>query len=451
MFKKVLIANRGEIALRIIRTCKEMDIKTVAVYSTADKDSLHVRFADEAVCIGPASSAESYLNIPRIMAAVEITNADAIHPGYGFLAENADFAEVCTQYGIKFIGPTPWMIRSMGDKITAKETMIKADVPVIPGSGGLLESVEEGIGIAKDMGYPIMLKATAGGGGKGMRVVWKEEEFEDNWNKARQEAKASFGNDGIYMEKFIEEPRHIEIQIAGDQFGTVVHLSERDCSIQRRHQKLVEECPSPFLTEELREKMGEAAIKAGKSINYEGVGTVEFLVDKHRNFYFMEMNTRIQVEHTVTEEVIDHDLIKEQIKIAAGIPVSGKNYFPVMHAIECRINAEDPFHDFRPSPGKITSFHSPKGHGVRVDTHVYSSYSIPPYYDSMIAKLICRAQTREECIKKMQRALDEFIVEGVKTTVPFHKRLMKDEGFRSGNFHTGFLESFDMGERQEGE
>lgn len=451
MFKKVLIANRGEIALRIIRTCKEMDIKTVAVYSTADKDSLHVRFADEAVCIGPASSAESYLNIPRIMAAVEITNADAIHPGYGFLAENADFAEVCTQYGIKFIGPTPWMIRSMGDKITAKETMIKADVPVIPGSGGLLESVAEGIGIAKDMGYPIMLKATAGGGGKGMRVVWKEEEFEDNWNKARQEARASFGNDGIYMEKFIEEPRHIEIQIAGDQFGTVVHLSERDCSIQRRHQKLVEECPSPFLTEELRDKMGEAAIKAGKSINYEGVGTVEFLVDKHRNFYFMEMNTRIQVEHTVTEEVIDHDLIKEQIKIAAGIPVSGKNYFPMMHAIECRINAEDPFHGFRPSPGKITSFHSPKGHGVRVDTHVYASYSIPPYYDSMIAKLICRAQTREECIKKMERALDEFIVEGVKTTVPFHKRLMKDEGFRSGNFHTGFLESFDMGERQEGE
>lgn len=451
MFKKVLIANRGEIALRIIRTCKEMDIKTVAVYSTADKDSLHVRFADEAVCIGPASSAESYLNIPRIMAAVEITNADAVHPGYGFLAENADFAEVCTEYGIKFIGPTPWMIRRMGDKITAKETMIAANVPVIPGSGGLLTGIKEGIAIANDMGYPIILKATAGGGGKGMRVVWKEEDFEENWNKARQEAKASFGNDGIYMEKFIEEPRHIEFQIAGDQFGKVVHLSERDCSIQRRHQKLVEECPSPFLTQDLREEMGKAAVKAGESIKYEGVGTVEFLVDKHRNFYFMEMNTRIQVEHTVTEEVIDHDLIKEQIKIAAGIPVSGKNYLPSMHAIECRINAEDPFHNFRPSPGKIHSFHSPKGHGVRVDTHAYASYSIPPYYDSMIAKLICRAQTREECIKKMERALDEFIVEGVKTTIPFHKRLMKDPTFRSGNFHTGFLETFDMGEKQEGE
>ena len=444
MFKKILIANRGEIALRIIRTCKEMNIRTVAVYSTADRESLHVRFADEAVCIGPPSSAESYLSIPKIMAAVEITNADAIHPGYGFLAENADFAEVCSEYGIKFIGPTPSQIRKMGDKITAKETMIKAGVPVVPGSGGLLKDTKEGLTIAKEIGYPVMLKATAGGGGKGMRVVWSEEEFETQWDQARQEAKASFGNDGIYVEKFIEEPRHIEIQIAGDQQGTVCHLSERDCSIQRRHQKLVEESPSPFMTDKLRVEMGDAAIKAGKAIKYEGVGTVEFLVDKHRKFYFMEMNTRIQVEHTVTEEVIDTDLIKEQIKIAAGIPISGKNYIPTMHAIECRINAEDPFNGFRPSPGKITSFHSSKGHGVRVDTHVYAGYTIPPYYDSMIAKLICRAQTREECIKKMARALDEFIVEGVFTTVPFHQRLMKDESFREGNFHTGFLNDFNL-------
>ncbi len=449
MFKKILIANRGEIALRIVRTCKEMGIKTVAVYSTADRESLHVRFADEAVCIGPASSAQSYLSIPKIMAAVEITNADAVHPGYGFLAENADFAEVCTEYGIKFIGPTPAQIRKMGDKITAKDTMIKAGVPVVPGSGGLLKDVKSGLKIAKEIGYPVILKATAGGGGKGMRVVWKAEEFEDQWNMARNEAKASFGNDGIYVEKFIEEPRHIEIQVAGDQFGNVCHLSERDCSIQRRHQKLVEESPSPFMDDDLRVRMGEAAIQAGKAINYEGVGTVEFLVDKHREFYFMEMNTRIQVEHTVTEEVIDHDLIKEQIKIAAGIPISGDNYVPTMHAIECRINAEDPFNDFRPSPGHISSFHSSKGHGVRVDTHVYAGYTVPPHYDSMIAKLICRAQTREECIAKMKRALDEFIVEGIKTTVPFHQRLMKDESFIKGDFHTGFLNTFDMGEPPE--
>ena len=446
MFKKILIANRGEIALRIVRTCKEMGIKTVAVYSTADRESLHVRFADEAVCIGPPSSSESYLSVPKIMAAVEITNADAIHPGYGFLAENADFAEVCTEYGIKFIGPTPTMIRKMGDKITAKETMINAGVPVVPGSEGLLKDLKQGLGIAEEIGYPVMLKATAGGGGKGMRIVWKEEEFESQWNKASQEAKAAFGNDGIYVEKFIEEPRHIEIQVAGDQQGNVIHLSERDCSIQRRHQKLVEECPSPFMTKALRKKMGNAAIKAAKSIDYEGVGTVEFLVDKHRNFYFMEMNTRIQVEHTVTEEVIDFDLIKEQIKIAAGIEIKGNSVEPTLHAIECRINAEDPFHDFRPSPGAIKSFHSPKGHGVRVDTHVYAGYSVPPYYDSMIAKLICRAQTREECITKMQRALDEFIVEGIKTTIPFHQRLMKDPNFRKGNFHTGFLDDFDLGE-----
>lgn len=444
MFKKILIANRGEIALRIIRTCREMDIKTVAVYSTADRESLHVRFADEAVCIGPPSSKESYLNIPRLMAAVEITNADAVHPGYGFLAENADFAEVCLEYGIKFIGPTPEQIRKMGDKITAKETMIKAGVPVIPGSDGLLKDEKQGKSIAKEIGYPVILKATAGGGGKGMRVVWDEADFDRAWDMARTEAGAAFGNDGIYIEKFIEEPRHIEFQIAGDQYGTVAHLSERDCSIQRRHQKLVEECPSPFMTDKLREEMGKAAVKAGKAINYEGVGTIEFLVDKHKKFYFMEMNTRIQVEHPVTEEVIDHDLIKEQIKIADGQKISGKNYFPTAHAIECRINAEDPFNGFRPSPGKIKSLHTSKGHGVRVDTHVYAGYTIPPYYDSMIAKLICRAKTREECIKKMERALDEFIVEGIKTTVPFHQQLMRNQAFKDGNFHTGFLNDFEL-------
>jgi len=444
MFNKILIANRGEIALRIIRTCREMGIKTVAVYSTADRESLHVRFADEAVCIGPPASSESYLSIPRIMAAVEITNADAIHPGYGFLAENADFAEVCKEYHIKFIGPTADQIRKMGDKITAKETMIKAGVPVIPGSDGLVKDLKHGQKIAKDIGFPVIIKATAGGGGKGMRVVWEEKEFENAYTLARTEAKAAFGNDGVYIEKFVEEPRHIEFQIAGDQFGTVVHLSERDCSIQRRHQKLVEESPSPFMTDELREVMGEAAIKAGKAIDYEGVGTVEFLVDKHRNFFFMEMNTRIQVEHPVTEEVIDHDLIKEQIKIAAGERISGKNYYPTMYAMECRINAEDPFHNFRPSPGRITSFHSSKGHGVRVDTHVYAGYTIPPYYDSLIAKLICRARTREEVIRKMERALEEFVIEGVKTTVPFHLRLMKDPNFREGNFTTAFLNDFDL-------
>ena len=444
MFKKILVANRGEIALRVIRTCREMGIKTVAVYSTADRESLHVRFADEAVCIGPPASAESYLSIPRIMAAVEITNADAVHPGYGFLSENADFAEVCLQYGIKFIGPTPEQIRKMGDKITAKETMIKAGVPVIPGSEGLLRDLKTGLKISREIGYPVILKATAGGGGRGMRIVWEEKEFENQWNMARQEAKAAFGNDGIYIEKFIEEPRHIEFQIAGDQRGKVIHLSERDCSIQRRHQKLVEECPSPFMTDELREKMGAAAIAAGSCINYEGVGTIEFLVDKYRNFYFMEMNTRIQVEHPVTEEVIDFDLIKEQIKIAAGEPITGDSYLPQAYAMECRINAEDPFNNFRPSPGRISSLHTSKGHGVRVDTHVYAGYVIPPYYDSMIAKLICRARTREECITKMERALDEFIVEGVKTTVPFHQQLMRNEDFRKGNFHTGFLNSFQM-------
>jgi acetyl-CoA carboxylase biotin carboxylase subunit len=445
MFKKILIANRGEIALRVIRTCKEMGIKTVAVYSTADKDSLHVKFADEAVCIGRPSSADSYLNILNIMAAAEITNADAIHPGYGFLAENAKFAQICADHGVKFIGPTPDMINAMGDKITAKETMIKAGVPVVPGSGGLIESVVQAKELAaKVVGYPVILKATAGGGGKGMRVVWEESELEKAFENAKTEAAASFKNDGIYMEKFVEEPRHIEIQIAGDQFGNVCHLSERDCSIQRRHQKLVEESPSPFMTPELREKMGDAAIKAASAINYESVGTIEFLVDKNRNFYFMEMNTRIQVEHCVTEEVVSYDLIKEQIKIAAGHKVSGKNYYPQMHAIECRINAEDPYNDFRPSPGKITVLHTPGGHGVRVDSHVYAGYVIPPYYDSMIGKLITVAQTREEAIDTMHRALSEYVIEGIKTTIPFHLQLMKNEDFRSGNFTTKFLETFKM-------
>jgi acetyl-CoA carboxylase biotin carboxylase subunit len=444
MFKKILIANRGEIALRIIRTCREMGIKTVAVYSTADKDSLHVKFADEAVCIGGPKSAESYLNIPHIMAACEITNADAVHPGYGFLAENAKFAQICADHGIKFIGPTPEMINKMGDKITAKETMIKAGVPVVPGGEGLLESVEAAKKLAKEIVYPVIIKATAGGGGKGMRVVWSEAEIEKAYNDAKMEAAASFKNDGLYMEKFVEEPRHIEIQVAGDQFGTVCHLSERDCSIQRRHQKLVEESPSPFMTPELRQRMGEAAIKAAAAINYESVGTIEFLVDKHRNFYFMEMNTRIQVEHCVTEEVVSYDLIKEQIKIAAGEKISGKNYEPQLHAIECRINAEDPYNDFRPSPGKITVLHTPGGHGVRVDSHVYAGYVIPPYYDSMIGKLITVAQTREEAINTMYRALSEYVIEGVKTTIPFHLQLMQNEDFRKGNFTTKFLESFKM-------
>lgn len=444
MFKKILIANRGEIALRVIRTCKEMGIKTVAIYSTADKDSLHVKFADEAVCIGKPASVDSYLNIPHIMAAAEITNADAIHPGYGFLAENARFAQICTESGIKFIGPTPDMINAMGDKITAKQTMIAAGVPVVPGVEGLLESVEHAKREAARVGYPVMLKATAGGGGKGMRVVFSEDDIEKAYDSAKTEAAAAFKNDGIYMEKFVEEPRHIEIQVAGDQFGNVCHLSERDCSIQRRHQKLVEESPSPFMTDELRNRMGDAAIKAAASINYEGVGTIEFLVDKHRNFYFMEMNTRIQVEHCVTEEVINFDLIKEQIKIAAGHKVSGRNYFPQMHAIECRINAEDPFNDFRPSPGKITVLHTPGGHGVRVDSHVYAGYTIPPYYDSMIGKLITIAQTREEAIDTMHRALSEYVIEGVKTTIPFHLQLMENEDFRNGNFNTKFLETFVM-------
>jgi acetyl-CoA carboxylase biotin carboxylase subunit len=444
MFKKILIANRGEIAMRVIRTCKEMGIKTVAVYSTADKDSLPVRFADEAVCIGPPVSSKSYLSIPNIIAAAEITNADAIHPGYGFLSENEKFSRVCQEHGIKFIGALPEQIAAMGDKATAKATMIKAGVPCIPGSVGLLKDVDDAKENATRIKYPVILKATAGGGGKGMRIVWKEEDLQEAWDSARQEAAAAFGNDGVYMEKFIEEPRHIEIQIAGDQFGNACHLSERDCSIQRRHQKLVEETPSPFMTPELRDKMGEAAIKAAKAVRYEGVGTVEFLVDKNRDFYFMEMNTRIQVEHTITEEVINFDLVKEQIKLAAGEKISGKNYTPILHAIQCRINAEDPYNDFRPSPGKITDYHSPGGHGVRIDTHVYAGYTIPPNYDSMISKLIVVAQTREEAILKMRRALDEYIIQGVKTTIPFHQKLMQDPKFIEGDFTTKFMETFSL-------
>ena len=444
MFKKILIANRGEIALRIIRTCKEMGIKTVAVYSKADAESLHVRFADEAVCIGPAASAESYLKIPNIIAAAEITNADAIHPGYGFLAENSNFSKICDENGIKFIGASPKMIDGMGDKASAKETMKKAGVPTIPGSKGLIKDFSECEKLAMEIGYPVMLKATAGGGGKGMRLVLEKENLKDSWDSARQESKAAFGNDGMYMEKFIEDPRHIEIQIIGDYKGKAAHLSERDCSIQRRHQKLAEETPSPFMTNKLRKEMGEAAIKAAEAVKYEGVGTVEFLVDKHRDFYFMEMNTRIQVEHPITEEVVDFDLIREQIKVAAGIEISGKNYMPQLHAIECRINAEDPYNGFRPCPGMITAFHAPGGHGIRIDTHVYANYMIPPYYDSMIAKVITVAQTREEAISKMERALDEFIIEGIKTTIPFHQQLMKNEDFRNGNYTTKFMETFEM-------
>lgn len=448
MFKKILIANRGEIAIRVIRTCKEMGIKTVAVYSTVDEDSLHVRFADEAVCIGGAPSSESYLKIANIIAAAEITNADAIHPGYGFLSENAQFSKVCQENGIKFIGATPEQIAQMGDKATAKATMKKAKVPVVPGSKGVLLTLDAARKAAKKIGYPVMIKATAGGGGKGMREVWSEDTLEANWDSAKKEAKAAFSNDGIYMEKFVEEPRHIEIQIAGDQRGKACHLSERDCSIQRRHQKLVEETPSPFMTKSLRKKMGEAAIRAAESVKYEGVGTVEFLVDKHRNFFFMEMNTRIQVEHTITEEVTNFDLVKEQIKIASGKRISGKNYFPQMHAIQCRINAEDPFKNFAPCPGKITEYHEPGGHGVRVDTHAYSGYTIPPNYDSLVSKLITIAQTREEAILKMQRALDEYIIEGIKTTIPFHQALMKDEKFCSGKFTTKFMEDFDYGQNK---
>lgn len=444
MFKKILVANRGEIALRVIRTCKEMGIKTVAVYSTADAESLHVRFADEAVCIGPPASSESYLKMSNIIAAAEITNADAIHPGYGFLSENAKFSNLCEEHKIKFIGATGRMIDQMGDKSNAKATMKAAGVPCVPGSDGIIVDFEQCEKVALETGYPVMLKASAGGGGKGMRAVWKPEDLKNAWDSARQESKAAFGNDDMYMEKLIEEPRHIEIQIVGDAYGKACHLSERDCSVQRRHQKLTEETPSPFMTAELRESMGNAAVKAAEFINYEGAGTIEFLVDKHRNFYFMEMNTRIQVEHPITEEVVNYDLIREQILVAAGVPISGRNYYPQMHSIECRINAEDPYNNFKPAPGRVTIFHAPGGHGVRMDTHVYAGYMIPPNYDSMIAKLIVTAQTREEAINKMKRALDEFVIEGIKTTIPFHRQLMDHPDYVAGNYTTKFMEDFEM-------
>ncbi len=444
MFKKILIANRGEIAMRVIRTCKEMGIKTVAVYSKADEDSLHVVFADEAVCIGPAPSSESYLKISNIIAAAEITNADAIHPGYGFLSENSKFSKICSEHKIKFIGPSPEMIAKMGDKATAVSTMNQAKVPTIPGSGGIVELEDDALKISNKIGFPVMIKASAGGGGKGMRAVWNKAEFSKNWVSAKQEASAAFGNDDMYIEKLIEEPRHIEIQIIADQYGNVSHLSERDCSIQRRHQKLTEETPSPFMNSRLRKKMGKAAVKAAKFINYEGVGTIEFLVDNKRNFYFMEMNTRIQVEHPITEQVIDYDLIKEQIKVASGAKVSGNDYYPKLHSIECRINAEDPSNNFRPSPGKITNLHLPGGHGVRVDTHVYGGYTISPNYDSMIAKIITTDRKRTEAINKMRRALDEFIIEGIKTTIPFHRKLMDDPNYIKGIYTTKFMEDYSV-------
>ncbi|MBZ0200851.1 MAG: acetyl-CoA carboxylase biotin carboxylase subunit [Ignavibacteriaceae bacterium] len=442
MFKKILIANRGEIALRIIRTCKELGIKTVAVYSEADKNALHVTFADEAVCIGPAYGRDSYLKIPSIISAAQITGADAIHPGYGFLAENASFSEICSESNIKFIGPSPQMINAMGNKAFAKETMRSNGVPVIPGSDGVINDIEEGKKISNEMGYPVIVKASAGGGGKGMRIVWEEKEFTKAFQTARAEAESGFGNPDVYIEKFIENPRHIEIQIMGDTFGNAFHYGERDCSVQRRHQKLIEESPSPAIDEEIRNKMGEAAVKGALSVNYEGAGTIEFLLDKNKNFYFMEMNTRIQVEHPVTELVYGVDLIRQQILVASGNRVETLPTKPNGHAIEFRINAEDPAHGFRPSPGKIESLHFPGGYGVRIDSHIYHSYSIPPYYDSLIAKLIVWGKNREHALSRGRRALEEFTIEGIKTTIPFHLKVLEDERFKSGNFDTGFLENF---------
>jgi acetyl-CoA carboxylase, biotin carboxylase subunit len=440
LFKKILIANRGEIALRIIRTCKELGIPTVAVYSEVDRDSLHVVFADEAVCIGPAASNLSYLKVSSILSAAQITGADAIHPGYGFLAENADFSEICAESNIKFIGPSPDSIRKMGDKAFAKETMKKVGVPVVPGSAGVVHDVEEAKKIAAEIGYPVMMKASAGGGGKGMRIVWEESEIEKAFQTAGNEAGAAFNNADLYLEKYIENPRHIEIQVLCDTHGNFYQYGERDCSIQRRHQKLIEESPSPFITDEVRKKMGEAALLGVRSVNYEGAGTIEFLVDKHQNFYFIEMNTRIQVEHPVTEMVRNFDLVKNQILIAAGRPIEDKPLDPRGHAIEFRINAEDPEHNFRPSPGRIEYLHFPGGFGVRIDSHVYNDYVIPPNYDSLIAKMIVWGTDRKHAINRARRALEEFKIEGVKTTIPFHIKVLENEKFIEGDFDTSFID-----------
>ncbi len=441
MFKKVLIANRGEIALRVIRACRELDVLTVAVYSEADRESLHVRFADDDVCIGPPSSRESYLKIPRLIAAAEITGADAIHPGYGFLAENAEFAETCRASGIAFIGPTPHQIRTMGDKASARRAMADVGVPVVPGTPGPVDDVDEALEFARGIGFPVIIKASAGGGGKGMRVARDPDDFSRSFQLARSEALSAFGNGEVYVEKFLDRPRHVEFQIMGDTHGNVIHLGERDCSIQRRHQKLVEEAPCPVMTPELRARMGEAAVRGAKAIGYVGAGTVEMLLDEDGSFYFMEMNTRIQVEHPVTEMLTGVDLVKEQIRVAAGYELSVKET-PAFrgHVIECRVNAEDPARNFQPSPGRIDTFHQPGGPGVRMDTHVYAGYSVPPYYDSMIAKLIVQGATRAEAIKRMQIALESFVIEGVKTTVPFLARLMQHPDFQSSKVHTKWLE-----------
>ena len=443
MFTKILIANRGEIALRIIRACREMGIRTVGVYSTADRESLHIRYADEAVCIGPPPGAESYLNIPRIISAAQITNADAIHPGYGFLAENARFAEICAESGLAFIGPTPEQISRMGDKSAAKETMRSAGVPVVPGSEGEVETVDEAAVIAEETGYPLLIKASAGGGGKGMRVVAEPSGLEHAFNAARNEAIAAFGDGSVYIEKFVEEPRHVEIQVMCDAHGNRVHLNERECSIQRRHQKLIEEAPSPVLDEDLRNRMGEAAVAGCAAVSFLGAGTIEFLVDRNRNFYFMEMNTRLQVEHPVTEEALGIDLIKEQISVAAGEKLSLVEAEPVWHAIEVRINAEDPYNDFRPSPGVIKTLHFPGGHGVRVDSHIYQGYVVPPTYDSLLAKIITFGHSREDALAKMRRALDECVIEGVETTIPFHSMMMNHPAFLEGTFDTKFVDTTD--------
>jgi len=446
LFEKVLIANRGEIALRIIRACQELGIATVAVYSEADEDSLHVRFADEAICIGPAKGSESYLKMDRIIAAAEVCAADAIHPGYGFLAENANFAEMCASHGFKFIGPSAEVIRIMGDKAKAKENMKNAGVPVVPGSEGIINNMNDARKLATEIGFPVILKAVAGGGGRGMRIVNSADELEINYQMASSEAEGAFNNPDMYLEKFIRNPRHIEIQIMADQHGNCVHFGERECSIQRRHQKLIEEAPSAVVTEEIRQKMGAVSVKGSLEVGYEGAGTIEFLLDADKNFYFMEMNTRIQVEHPVTELVYDKDLLKDQIRVAAGekLTYSQKDLVITGHAIECRINAEDWERNFMPNPGEITSFHVPGGPGVRVDSHVYQRYKIPPFYDSLIAKLICYGKTREEAIQRLNRALGEFVIEGVKTTIPFHKKLIARPEFKSADFDTGFLERINL-------